>query len=73
MYVNPDDENEYLSFRPEYFKDWLSNHIDSVHVKRVGSEMWNCNLVQMIDYIADPGIEKKNFKILEELVGEYLP
>ena len=78
VYVNPDDKEMKLSFisddkKPIYFKDWLSNHIDSFHVKQVGSDLWNCNMVQMIDYIANPRIEKKNFKILEELVSEYLP
>jgi len=47
--------------------------VKSVHIEQPGSKEWINSFVGMADYLANPGIEKKNSLILDELTGNYLP
>ena len=38
-----------------------------MHVKKPGSELFLNSIVQMVDYMADPSIEYKHMRIMEEL------
>ena len=51
----------------------MVTNVMSLHIERIGSELWKNVLVQMLDYIANPQIEKKNMLVVDELLGKYIP
>ena len=56
-----------LSFTYGSLEDWMERLIKSVHIEKVGSEVWCNTFVQLLDYLADPTIHKKNQNVLNDL------
>ena len=65
--------DRHLSLNDKDFSSWLVTNVTSLHIERIGSELWKNVFVQMLDHIANVKIEKKNILIIEELLNKYIP
>ena len=43
------------------------------HFEGVGSKYWQTFIVQNIDYIANPAIQVKNYRVISNLMANYIP
>ena len=70
MEYKPEKSTHDLSFNYSTLNAWLTRHVQSEHIERRGSALWLNTFVKLLDYVANPLIEKKNSLLLNELLNQ---
>ena len=70
MERQPEKSTHDLRFNYSTLNEWLARHVQSEHIERRGSALWLNTFVQLLDYVANPLIEKKNSLLLNELLNQ---
>ena len=66
------ETEQFLGHDEQKLEDWIASHVMNTKVVGSGTEAyWNA-FVQMMDYIANPGIIKKSSLLLNEFMSNHL-
>ena len=45
----------------------MARNVQSMHIQGAGTSVWTHTFVQLLDYLVDPTIIKKNMQVLNDL------